>query len=70
MKAFLGYPITKPEAKERTNSLDRAVFPYARRPNATTEYTWGLYERLSRMGPFTLMIALVNGELGYVYAVG
>ncbi|KDN39099.1 hypothetical protein RSAG8_09006, partial [Rhizoctonia solani AG-8 WAC10335] len=67
MTSFYGYPCTEGNLHYFAYKLHQ---PYAGRTNAATKLTWELQERFHELGPFRLLAARVEGELGYVFALG
>ncbi|KDN41839.1 hypothetical protein RSAG8_07210, partial [Rhizoctonia solani AG-8 WAC10335] len=67
MTSFYGYPCTEENLRWVAHHLHS---PYAGYKNAATKLTWELQAKFHDLGPFRLMAAKVDGELGYVFAIG
>ena len=67
MKSFFGFACTESDLHFLAESQNS---PYAGYENAPTEITWELQERFKQLGPFRLMTAKINGELGYLFIIG
>ncbi|KAL5637356.1 hypothetical protein ACGC1H_001110 [Rhizoctonia solani] len=67
MSFFYGYPCTERNLQYTAQYLS---CPYAGCKNAAAKLTSELQERFARLGPFWLVTARLNGEFGYVFALG